>query len=123
MHRLKDLREQRGFTQARLAQEIGTSQQTISRIEAGKSLIPVDLAMNASRYFHVTVDYLLGLTDEKQNQTIQNRLQHCILHYEEMMQGIASLCPEHQATVQLVIQTLQAEQEREKAEGKDAEGK
>ncbi len=112
MGRLKELREQRGFTQARLAQEIGTSQQTISRIEAGKSLIPMDLAINASNYFHVSVDYLLGLTEERHNQAIKNRLQRCIVNYEEIMQDLASLRPEHQSTVHLMIQTLKAEQER-----------
>ena len=75
MGRMKELRDQKGFTQARLAQEIGTSQQTISRIEAGKSLIPMDLAINASKYFNVSVDYLLDLTEERHNQAIRDRLQ------------------------------------------------
>ncbi len=112
MNRLKELREQRCFTQDRLAQEIGTSQQTISRIEAGKALIPMDLAINASQYFNISVDYLLGLTNERHNQVIRNRLQHCIINYEEIIEDLASLCPEYQSTVHLMIKTLKAEQER-----------
>ena len=111
MGRMKELRDQKGFTQARLAQEIGTSQQTISRIEAGKSLIPMDLAINASKYFNVSVDYLLGLTEERHNQAIRDRLQRSILNYEEIIQDLATLRPEYQSAVHLMIQTLKAEQE------------
>lgn len=110
MNRLRTLRKERGITQQRLALEIGTSQQTISRIESGASLIPIDLAINASLFFNISVDYLLGLTEEKRNQEICRRIQNRILNYEELTADLASLTPERQACVRLFIQGLKNEQ-------------
>ena len=118
MNRLKELRTARGFSQERLAREIGTSQQTISRIEAGKALIPTDLAVNASDFFHISLDYLLGLSEERYNQTVISRFQHRILKYEELLENMANLHPDYQHTVHLMIRTLLAELEKELAEKK-----
>lgn len=119
MNRLKELRIARGITQERLAREIGTSQQTISRIEAQKALMPMDLAINASDFFHISLDYLLGLSEERHNQTVNNRFQHRILKYDELLENMASLQPDYQRTVHLMIRTLLAEQEVRLAPQKD----
>ena len=67
--RLKELREKRRISQAFLGMELGMSQNTISRYETGarepsrKDLIAI------ADYFHVSIDYLLGRTDNpKMNQ-------------------------------------------------------
>lgn len=65
MSRLKELRLSRGYTQSRMAMELGTSQQTISRIERKEGEIPADILLRASKQFHVSVDYLSGLTEKK----------------------------------------------------------
>ena len=79
MSRLKDLRLGRGFTQGKLAKELGTSQQTISRIEFKDELVPTDILIKASKYFNVSVDYLLGLSDDKHNQVCEDRMYHYLI--------------------------------------------
>ena len=63
MSRFKDLRLARGLTQGRLAKELGTSQQTISRIEFKDEMVPTDILIKLSVFHNVSVDYILGLTD------------------------------------------------------------
>ena len=57
--RIKELREQQGLGQEALADFIGSSQQTISRIENGKCVPPSDLIINVAKHFMVTTDYIL----------------------------------------------------------------
>lgn len=61
--RLKELRETYHLSQAQLALDLGTNQQSISRYE--KELIEPNIAMivKICDYFQVSADYLLGRTD------------------------------------------------------------
>lgn len=61
--RVKELRKKNHQSQQMLADSLGTSQQTISRIESNIYSTPIDLLMRLSTHFNVTVDYLLELTD------------------------------------------------------------
>lgn len=64
---IKDLRLSRHLSQQKLGEILGTTQQTISKVENNKYDIPLDLLINYSKYFNVTTDYILGLTDIKRN--------------------------------------------------------
>ena len=110
MGRLKDLRVSRGFTQAKMARELDTSQQTISRIEYKDEMIPTDILIKASKYFNVSVDYILGLTDEKHNQVCEDRLYRHFKEYEWLMLEFAELKPEYQDVVKSVVKTLYNQQ-------------
>ncbi|MCD7807547.1 MAG: helix-turn-helix domain-containing protein, partial [Lachnospiraceae bacterium] len=68
MGRLKELRRRRGLTQEGLANVLGTSQQTISRIENNENMIPTDLLVKLAKFYSVSADYIVALTDEKYNQ-------------------------------------------------------
>ena len=63
MNRLRQLREERHITQEELAFELNTSQQRISKIE--RQLVPMgeEMIKNSARFFGVTSDYLLGISD------------------------------------------------------------
>lgn len=114
MSRLKDLRVSRGFTQAKMARELDTSQQTISRIEYKDEMIPTDILIKAAKYFNVSVDYILGLTDEKHNQVCENRLYRHFKEYEAFMLEFAALKPEYQDAVRGVTNTLYNVQKEQK---------
>lgn len=111
MSRFKDLRLNRGFTQGKLAKELGTSQQTISRIEYKDELVPTDILIRASKYFNVSVDYILGLSDEKHNHTCEQRLYRHLEEYEDMVMEYAALKPEYQEAVKRVIRTFSEAQD------------
>lgn len=65
MYRLKDLREDADLKQKELAQILGCDQATYSRYETGKLNIPIDILKKLAKYYNVSMDYLIGLTNEK----------------------------------------------------------
>ncbi len=64
--RLKELRKKKGLSQLRLATELNTTQNTISRYENGEREPGIAELLKIADYFNVSVDYLLGRTDDPQ---------------------------------------------------------
>ena len=62
--RLKDLREDRDLKQTDIAKLLGTTRQQVSKWENGVQMMGVDKYIILARFYKVSVDYLLGLTDE-----------------------------------------------------------
>ncbi len=65
MNRIRDLREDRDLTQQELADLLDCSQTTYSRYETGVLSIPAQSLIKLARYYNTSIDYLMGLTDEK----------------------------------------------------------
>lgn len=63
--RLKEIRKEFGFTQARIAKILNTDNGVISRYESGKTLILTSFLMEYAKIFNVSCDYILGKIDEK----------------------------------------------------------
>ena len=63
MFRLKELREERRLSQVFLGMELGMNQNTISRYETGAREPSIKELILIADYFHVSIDYLLGRTD------------------------------------------------------------
>ena len=65
--RLKDLREDRSepLKQQDIAELLGTTQQTYSLWERGDREIPFHHAITLAKYYHVSLDYIAGLTNNK----------------------------------------------------------
>ncbi len=61
--RLKELRKQKGISQLRLAIEINTNQNTISRYETGEREPGIAELIKIADFFNVSVDYLLERTN------------------------------------------------------------
>ena len=61
--RLRELRQSRGITQVRLAIDLCMSQNTISRYENGLREADYKTLTLFADYFDVSIDYLLGRTD------------------------------------------------------------
>ena len=61
--RIRDLREDHDLTQKEMAQILNCSQQGYSNYELGQRDIPTDILIKLSDFYHVSVDYILGLTD------------------------------------------------------------
>ncbi|HIY30997.1 MAG TPA: helix-turn-helix domain-containing protein [Candidatus Mediterraneibacter avicola] len=67
-NRVKELRNEKGLRQEDLAGKINVSQQTVSRIENGENSLPADLLIHLSKFFHVSADYILKLSDVRMTQ-------------------------------------------------------
>lgn len=63
--RIKDLREDNDKTQKQLADYLGMKQPQYYRYENGQRDVPTDILIKLSKYYNVSVDYILGLTDKK----------------------------------------------------------
>ena len=63
--RTRDLREDRDWNQTKVAEYLGVRQTTYSKYELGKLPLPVDVLLKLSDLYGVSVDYLLGRTDER----------------------------------------------------------
>ncbi len=69
MKRLKQLRDQRHLNQAGLAIKINVSQSTISAYEVGEREPGLGTLIDLAKFFNVSIDYLAGFSDIKQNIT------------------------------------------------------
>ena len=65
MDRLKEIREDRNLKQKDLAKILKVSQAQYSRIETGENEITLDSLIRLAKFYNVSVDYILGMTNEK----------------------------------------------------------
>ncbi|MBQ7779496.1 MAG: helix-turn-helix transcriptional regulator [Clostridia bacterium] len=63
--RMRDLREDSDKTQQEIAEVLGTSQTMYARYERGANELPIRHLLKLCKYYSVSTDYFLGLTDEK----------------------------------------------------------
>jgi len=63
--RIKDLREDRDLKQRELAQMLRISRSAYSAYENGANAVPLEVLCALADFYGVSVDYLLGRTDEK----------------------------------------------------------
>ena len=64
--RLKELRKKRKISQLRLALDLNMNQNTISRYETMERQADYETLIRFADYFGISLDYLLGRTDEEQ---------------------------------------------------------
>ena len=62
--RIRELREDRDWSQANVAKELNCSQQVYSNYELGQRDVPSETLIRLSRFYNVSVDYILSLTDD-----------------------------------------------------------
>lgn len=67
MERIKTLRENKGMSQQRLAFELNVTQSMLSKYERGKTEPDVTIIRRLAKFFYVSSDYLLELSDDKIN--------------------------------------------------------
>ncbi len=61
--RLKELRQEKGYTQKEIAQKLGLNSVTYLHYEKEQREPPLSLLADIANLYGVTVDYLLGLSD------------------------------------------------------------
>lgn len=63
--RIKTVRKENGYTQERLAEVLNTTHSAISSYENGHLIIPLILLYQMSCMFHVSMDWILGRSEQK----------------------------------------------------------
>ena len=61
--RIKELRLEKGLSQAELAKALSVTQTALGKWELGQRSPNVDMIINICNYFKVSSDYLIGLED------------------------------------------------------------
>lgn len=64
--RIRDLREDNDFSQQKIADYLHLNRNVYWRYESGVREIPVWAVIKLAKLYHVTTDYLLGLTDKRE---------------------------------------------------------
>lgn len=62
--RIRDLREDRDLKQRELAEMLHCSQQVYSNYELGERDIPTEVLIRLAKFYGVSTDYILGLSDK-----------------------------------------------------------
>ncbi len=63
--RIKDLREMNNLTQKVLAEYLNISQATYARYETGEIKIDIESIIKLAKFYKVSTDYILGLSNKK----------------------------------------------------------
>ena len=74
MNRIKQLRKEKHITQVRLSIELEVSQETISAYEKGKYFPSASMLIRLREIFGVSIDYILGLSDQRYDPLSENNL-------------------------------------------------
>lgn len=64
--RLEDLRIDNDKTQLEIADLLGCQREVYRRYEKGTRQIPIDFLMKLALFYDVSIDYIVGITDNKQ---------------------------------------------------------
>lgn len=64
--RLRNVREDRDFTQAEIGRVLQKSQQGYNHIEAGRAELKIDDLIALCKFYDLSADYLIGLSDREQ---------------------------------------------------------
>ncbi len=70
--KIKDLREEYDLTQLKMAEIMNISKSNYARWETNESIIPLKHLNNLCNYFNVSMDYMTGLSKER-NYIVTNK--------------------------------------------------
>ncbi len=65
---MRELREDNDKTQQELADYLGTSQTMYARYERGANELPIRHLIKLCKFYHVSADYLLGLSKHRNSK-------------------------------------------------------
>ena len=119
--RIKELRKKRGLMQQRLASELGITQQMLSKYERDVTLIKVDVLKKIAKYFNVTTDYLLGVSDVKRDLQRQMIMNETLDEYYDLVEVYKELDPYDQEMIWSIIQVVKRTSDRRKSDNSTEE--
>lgn len=64
--RIRDLREDKDLTQAKMGEILSCSQRVYSNYERGDLDIPTEILIKLADFHRVSVDYILGRTEKRE---------------------------------------------------------
>lgn len=105
-NRIKELREQKKISQVCLATYVGCSQNMISKIELGISEPKAGLLLELSKYFNVSIDYMLMNSSYKHIQEVYGIVKNKDNDYYDFYQIFSKLASEDKEFVLALMNKL-----------------
>ena len=105
-NRIKEVRLKRHLIQEIVANEIGVTQQALSKYEHDISIIKVDVLIRIAKYFNVTTDYLLGLSEVKRDLQGQMRVNEVLNECYELVEAYKCMDQLDQELLWEIIQSI-----------------
>lgn len=93
MNRIKDLREDRDLRQVDVAEAIGIDQRSLSNYETGKTNPDSVTVIKLARFFGVTCDYLLGVSQGNllNHRAVVKQLDEVAVRLDEIRRYLGNL--------------------------------
>lgn len=63
--KIRDLREDQDLSQQQIADYLMCDQSLYSKYEREERAVPLEIVVKLAAYYHTSIDYLVGLTDQK----------------------------------------------------------
>lgn len=74
MNRLKQLREENGWTQLQLSEKLDCAMSSVAMYENGSRKPSLDVLVKLSEIFNCSIDYILGQSDIRNSEASNNNL-------------------------------------------------
>lgn len=74
-NRIKELREDKDLNQTKIAKYLNMSQTGYSKYETGENDIPTRVLIELAYFYDTSIDYLLGITNERKPYSRLNKKQ------------------------------------------------
>lgn len=62
--RIRDMREDQDISQQQIADYLMCDQSLYSKYERGERTVPLEIMVKLADYYHTSIDYLVGITDQ-----------------------------------------------------------
>lgn len=107
--RIRALRESMNFSQVKFAETFGIGQSSVVRYEKGKASPSLELLVRIADYYDVSLDYVLGRTDNPQGKLYDCKPKN---RYPADMENFVEMCfdptsPMNARLKQTLIQLLE----------------
>lgn len=113
-NRIRELRYEKGMRQEDLAGKINVSQQTISRIENGINSLPADILIHLSKFFRVSADYILKLSDNRVTEECRIEVEQKIERGQDFFIAFEKLNTANQELIGCLMRQLGEQQKGNK---------
>lgn len=104
--RLNKLRQERGLTQQELADLFHISNSTISSYETGNRIPDVEFLLKLSKFYNISSDYIIGLSDSRLPLDIMNSIVADQVSYQSVIEKIQKLPVERKRTLLAILDDL-----------------
>ena len=119
-NRIRELRKNLNLSQIGLSLILGTTQQTVSRMEISGD-IPTDLLIKMSRFFNATTDYILGISEYKRDLSGQLRMNHEMDMYYDIILRYQQLFTVNRRTLLVILDRLEQAQYEQSTDRKESD--